>query len=122
MKTIIHCNGSKWAGEKPDTIEKLIEVLKNNTIEERFFFWLNKPYLKKGQKPYFCTPISESTSEFYKDEKGMKIFFGNFEEVSHVFRIATDDKGLIKKLTQAIKENKGWSKYHDEALKNKPKN
>ena len=29
--------GSKWKGEEPDTIDKLLEILKTNTIEERFF-------------------------------------------------------------------------------------
>lgn len=35
--THIESNGSKWAGQKPDSISKLIQVLKTNIIESRFF-------------------------------------------------------------------------------------
>jgi len=37
-QTTIVSNGSKWGGQQPDNIEKLLEVLKYNTIESRFFY------------------------------------------------------------------------------------
>lgn len=120
IKTTIHSNGSKWAGEQPDSIEKLIEVLKTATIEERFFHkWEKKNHQAPSIWKNIC-PISinepSKNEGFYGDPEGHTIFFGNFEEISHVFRIATNDKKLIKKLTKAIKANKGWLKYYDKNL------
>lgn len=103
-QTIIHSNGSKWHGQEPDTISKLIEVLKTNTIEERFFCKLSKGYGEDKRKYTLC-PISKN------DEKTNYVFFGNFEEVSHVFNIETNDKKIINKLKKAIIENKGWGMY-----------
>lgn len=108
-ETIIHSNGSKWGGEAPDNIEKLIEVLKSNTIEERFFNSFYK-LEKQGKKWYQCSPIDKSVN-------GNKtIFFGNFEEVSHVFRIETNDEEIISALSKAIRENKGWLLYREKNL------
>jgi len=100
MTTIIS-NGSKWNGQKPDSISKLLEVLKDNTIEEMFFGKSIIPH-SEGKKFVSC-PI--------RKEKGIYYFFGNFEEVSHVFNIETTDKGLISKLRDAIMNNAGWKKY-----------
>lgn len=111
QNTIIHSNGSKWAGEEPDSIEKLIEVLKDNTIEERFFHSFSQFEGEKGRVWYQMCPISIN-------DDGSIQFFGNFEEVSHVFRIDTTDAELIKKLSKAIKENSGWLKYRDKNLHN----
>lgn len=104
--TNIISNGSKWVGEKPDSIEKLLEVLRENTIEERFFFWYQtNPFSKQKPKYEFVTPIGI--------RNGIHTFFGNFEEISHVFRIETDDQDIVSLLTNAIKENKGWKAYYD---------
>lgn len=119
-KTTIHSNGSKWAGEAPDTIEKLIEVLKENTIEERFFDkWEKdrheKPSIWKNLCPISINEPSKGEG-FYGDPEGSTIFFGNFEEISHVFRIATNDPTIIEKLTPAIKANRGWELYYEKNL------
>lgn len=107
--TIIHSNGSKWGGEQPDTIERLITVLESNTIEERFFTSFFVPE-KKGKKWYQLCPIDKSAN-------GNKtIFFGNFEEISHVFRIETNDPKIILLLSKAISENKGWAQYYEKNL------
>lgn len=98
-KTIIHSNGSKWMGQKPDPISKLIEVLKKQTIREDFF----ETYFTKNKK-YVMNPIT-------KNSDGSVTFFGNFEEVSHVFRIETNDMSIIANLTKLIKKNNGWKKY-----------
>jgi len=104
MSTIIKANGSKWAGQEPDGIEKLIEVLSEHVIEERFFeTWIDGSGEDKVKRN-FC-PIT-------KTENGKTRFFGNFEELSHVFDIETDDKELIEKLTKAVKSNSGWIKFY----------
>jgi hypothetical protein len=103
----IHSNGSKWYGQEPDTIDKLIEVLTSCTIEERFFTSY-KHNLEHGHEYRNLCPISE--------ENGMTMFFGNFEEVSHVFRIETDEPEVIEKLSAAIKANKGWDLYYNKNL------
>jgi hypothetical protein len=109
MKTTIHSNGSKWNGQEPDSIDFLInERLNKYTIEERFFSFYEETTKEKGKtKVNFC-PITEKETHVN--------FFGNFEEYSHVFRIDTDDPEIIKKLTQAIKNNKGWLKYYNKNL------
>lgn len=108
-ETIIHSNGSKWGEESPDSIDKLIEVLKENTIEERFFESFSTR-TKDGVKWYQLCPIDKSAN-------GNKtIFFGNFEEVSHVFRIETNDPKIIIPLSKAIKKNRGWRLYRGKNL------
>ncbi|MGK0413219.1 MAG: hypothetical protein ACJA1B_001421 [Polaribacter sp.] len=113
QNTTIYSNGSKWLGEEPDTIDKLISVLKNNTIEERFF----EPYQGYKNKTDRIknslnrSPIDNSEEIQKIHGKNMFLFFGNFEEISHVFRIATCEPELINKLKKAIKENKGYKKY-----------
>jgi len=108
MKTIIHSNGSKWAGQEPDSIEKLIEVLGEHTIEENFFTTYESGVGGLGVARQYC-PVKVL-------ENGNTMFFGNFEELSHVFRIETNDPELIEKLTKAIKNNDGWRKYYHKNL------
>lgn len=106
--TIIHSNGSKWAGEAPDSIDTLINILKSNTIEELFFStYVEDNYTRSARKKNHC-PISIID--------GVGNFFGNFEELSHVFRITSNDPVVIAKLTKAIKANKGWEKYYKRNL------
>ncbi len=106
-KTIIHSNGSRWGGEKPATINELIGKLKSYTIEDRFFGkYKSREVDEEGNREWIILcPID-------KDRKtGNYIFFGNFEEYSHVFRIETNDIKIIEKLKNAILSNKGWRKY-----------
>lgn len=90
----IHSNGSKWAGESPDTIDRLLEVLAAETLDPRFeeygnFYIVNKPIT--------------TTSGVH--------FFGNFMTVSHVFNIDTDDQPTIDALTAAIRANQATAEY-----------
>lgn len=113
-------NGSKWAGEKPDPIEKLFEVLENHPLDKRFerFDFIEKNPLKlkfaeiNGHKVF----ISDGRGNYVTDgplypDKNVTVFSGNFLTVSHVFNIATDDKELIEKLTKAIKRNMNRADY-----------
>ena len=103
MKTIIHSNGSKWNGQKPDTIDQLIEVLKTETIEEHFFFKFKKRFGDGTFEWVVGCPIDKIGKNEYR-------FFGNFERLSHVFRIDTTDKAVIAKLKTAIVNNPGWKR------------
>ena len=123
ITTNIISNGSKWAGQEPDSIDDLIKVLEEYTIEERFF----TKYVVDREGKYTYKNLCPIDAE-YKDhvfpafrdtiEEGTYRFLGNFEEVSHVFNIETNDKEVIDKLVKAIKANKGWIKYYE---KNKVK-
>lgn len=103
-ETIIHSNGSTWHGQRHKTIDELIEVLKTEIIEERFFSRYSVKTSPLTVEYRNHCPISENN--------GMTHFFGNFEALSHVFRIDTNDKKIITKLTKAIKKNEGWEKYY----------
>jgi hypothetical protein len=89
-KTEVQSNGSKWAGQKPDTIQKLLEVLDTHALDRTFEAFGN-----------FVEPL----------ETGGVSFFGNFQEVSHVFSINTTDQNLIKRLTDAIRANQQRPDY-----------
>lgn len=78
-------NGSKWAGEPPDSVEKLLEVLAKYALDRRF-----------EQFGGFIT----------KDETDDSVrFFGNFFNLSHVFQIVTDEPEIIERLSAAIHAN-----------------
>ncbi len=106
--TTIESNGSKWAGEEPATINELIEVLKIEKIESRFF---EKIYYAHHNKWIIMCPIK-------KEKNGQYHFFGNFEALSHVFNIRSNDPGIIRQLITAITNNPGWKAYIKN-LKNK---
>lgn len=75
----IESNGSKWLGESPDTVDVLIDVLKNNSLDPRFAM------PKKRGAPLKKRATLEDY--FYRVDTGEWCAFGNFLEVSHVFRI-----------------------------------
>lgn len=95
MTTIIHSNGSKWAGEKPDSIEKLLEVLATEPLERTFEDCGNFAYN-------------------HEIKKGFIRFFGNFHKLSHGFNIESDDEGVCAKLVAAIKANKKLPGYRSQ--------
>ncbi len=77
----ISSNGSKWAGEEPDTIEDLIAVMAQHEINA----WGDVAYL---------------------DNTNIVRFNGNFETASHVFSIDTDEPATIAKLKAAFNANR----------------
>lgn len=88
-------NGSKFLGQEPDTIEKLLEVLKEHP--------LNRTFEKYGD---FIS------SNFLKPKPpGTVSIHGNFHTISHAFCIITDEPELIEKLTLAIRENQQRPDY-----------
>lgn len=89
MTTTIHSNGSKWAGEKPDPVERLLERLKLYTLDPRF----------------------ERCGNFISKSDGIVHFWGNFFDVSGVFQIDTDEAPIIERLTRAIRDNQARASY-----------
>ena len=94
-------NGSKWAGQKPDTIEELIKVLNTYTLDPSFEKYGN--FINNN--PQWLKP------EYNEKYKGCIKFFGNFAEYSHVFYIITDEPEIIEILTVAINKNKETEEY-----------
>jgi hypothetical protein len=96
-KTIIQHNGSKWAGDAPDPIEKLYDRLQSDTLDPRwermgdFCFW--------------------QPAESIPGPMAMLRFFGNFYTYSHGFDISTNDPKIIERLTDLIQANKSTPGY-----------
>ena len=92
-KTIINSNGSKWAGEEPDTIEKLIEVLGTHRLDlERF-------------AAHGFIAFTESNGYGNRDfEQHSVRIIGNFLDISHVFNIEGVYENL-RPLINAIEDN-----------------
>ncbi len=74
MTTNIQSNGSKWAGQAPDPIEALIDRLATYTLAD-FSSWT-----QNTETRHHC-------------------FFGNFDGVSAVFSIDTDEPAVIEALS-----------------------
>lgn len=112
-ETLILANGSKWAGDSPDGIHKLLDVLEKETLDPSF-----EKYHCYNHYPY------RLDAKLNVDDKGSKIypwigapmFFGNFRNVSHVFRIVTKDPAVIKALTDAINRNMESEAYQKAAF------
>ncbi len=100
---IIKSNGSKWAGQQPDTIETLLNVLQTYTLDPTFE--------KYGNFITDYNPIHWDDKN--KHLKGCMSFFGNFRTLSHVFNIITDDRGIINQLTVAIRNNQETNEYKE---------
>ena len=101
----ITCNGSKWAGQPPDTIETLLEVLATEPLRPEFEDYGN-----------FISHLDDP-EHGYEDEakreaaKGQVRFWGNFAHLSHSFNIDTDEPELIATLTKAIRDNQATAAY-----------
>jgi hypothetical protein len=104
MTTRIISNGSKWAGEAPDTIETLLRVLDTDILDKSFEKYGN--FITKSPKyaESFYAELGTNPANTYN-------FFGNFRTVSHVFNIATDEIEVIKKLRKAIRANQKRPEY-----------
>jgi hypothetical protein len=100
--TTITSNGSKWAGEEPDTIETLLEVLAEHPLDRRFEVYGN--FIQKN-------PRLANGWGRVSDNPETRIFWGNFFTVSHVFHIETTDRELITRLTLAIRRNQARADY-----------
>lgn len=101
MTTKIIFNGSKWAGEAPDSVEKLLEVLARETLDPKF-----ERYGDFGPR------VDDAHADEYGiDKRAGMHFHGNFLTVSHAFSVVTDDSAVIADLIRAIKANKETDAY-----------
>ena len=101
-------NGSKWAGQAPDSLDKLIEVLDQYPLDRTFekygnFIHKSVKWGRNGKGP---SP--------YPDAPNVVVFFGNFYGLSHVFNIHTDESEVIDRLTKAIRKNKKRADYQSQ--------
>ena len=118
--TWVKSNGSKWAGEPVDDLDKLIEVLETEKLERRFFaIYEEKELTADGTRVvrrYSRNPINENPRWLAPWDnlwpEGTVKFLGNFEGVSHVFDITTNEPSVIQVLTEKIKANSGWEEYY----------
>lgn len=101
MPTIILSNGSKYAGQAPDPLEKLFEVFEQTPLDPTFE--------RYGD---FAQRVKGELAEHYgvNPDRAM-LFWGNFYELSHGFNIYTDEPETIVKLLAAIQENKKTEAY-----------
>ena len=99
----IMSNGSKWAGEAPDSIALLLDVLSREPLDPTFELYGNfiQPDL----------PESYIRNGHLQAIPGAYRFFGNFYLLSHVFRIRTDERLIIDALTAAIRANQQREDY-----------
>lgn len=114
-KTIIHSNGSRWAGEKDASIEELFAILAEYPlrrdleacgdfiVEGPICVWQNGYDEETGYPLYI-----ESDEQPYA---GMTSFWGNFYNLSHVFNISSNDPAVIATLTAAIRANQARPDY-----------
>lgn len=86
--TVIISNGSKIAGEAPDTIEALIAALERYPLD-RFF------------EEHFVRTLANGEVGFH----------GNFRTVSHVFDVHSDDPDVIERLTSPIRRNRRMPEF-----------
>jgi hypothetical protein len=85
----ITSNGSKWAGEAPDPVEKLIEVLKTEVLDPRFARYGNF---------------------FYQSGPDTFNAFGNFLTRSHGFNITGTLEEMLP-LARALKAARQRPEY-----------
>lgn len=100
--TEIVSNGSKWAGEAPDTVDQLLAVMAEHPLDRRFERYGN-------------------FAQQYTLEPHIWQFFGNFLTISHVFDIRTDEPEAIAKLKAAIDTNRKRSDYKSQPKPSKRK-
>ncbi|HBW1703562.1 TPA: pyruvate dehydrogenase [Klebsiella pneumoniae] len=109
-KTLILSNGSKWAGQDPDSIQTLLDVLGDNVLDPMFEqYHCYRPY------PFEPMVRTGRNGEMFQPWLGAASFFGNFLTVSHVFNIITKDDGVVDALTEAIRKNMATEQYQQNA-------
>lgn len=104
----INSNGSKWAGDELDDVSDLIEVMGKHKLDgERTYSRLNP--CRGVENPNWHFGSSEERwidgERLFKQE-GVWTFHGNFEAISHIFCIYTNDHDTIQMIQEAIEKNK----------------
>jgi len=113
MATIIQWNGSHFAGDGPDGIERLFEMLAAHPLDRTF---------EPERYGNFVYRLDDDPKfiEQYPEANGMTRFFGNFFTYSHAFCVDSDDVDFIARMTAAIRVNQQRPDYlaqQDEAAR-----
>jgi len=99
--TLIESNGSKWAGQAPDSLDELKRRLRENTLDPTFEEYGN-----------FYTLTSDAWAIVPKEYEPFPWhFWGNFEDVSGVFSVFTCDEETLDELCALIEANKAMPAY-----------
>ena len=93
---LVKSNGSKWAGEAPDALSKFIDNLEEFVLEPNFE--------KLGFYGKFKVDSNLSEDHELYPFLGEDYFFGNFHDVSAVFRFHVTNKEVSGKIKAAIDE------------------
>lgn len=127
----IESNGSRWAGEKPATIDELLAVMAREPLCPSF---LHPSIMESDDRPYEgaarvavrnpawrpYAPNNGDNPEFLDGEPihaeapDARRFFGNFANYSHVFCIDTDEPEIIERLRAAIAANMATPEFQAE--------
>lgn len=97
-RTFIQSNGSKWAGDEPDTIPELLAVLARTPLDP--MYERCGGFVSEVKPAHFLTDTGRAAlgwARYY--------FSGNFYLVSHSFGIYTDDPDIFGPLLAAIEAN-----------------
>jgi hypothetical protein len=103
-------NGSKWAGEQPDSIETLLERLASHALDPRFEEFGNF-ILPARRARHLGNDQYQDLGPVYPEAPDAVRFWGNFLELSAVFEVDTDEPELIDRLTSAIRANQATPAY-----------
>lgn len=93
--TTIISNGSRFAGQPLATLPELLAVMEGNSIRAS-----NRDILVSN----------------VPGRPGFVRYLGNFEDLSHVFHIVTDDPEVCALMNAAIRTNAtrfGWTPYQE---------
>ena len=106
-------NGSKWAGEEPDSINELLSLLRREPLDPSFEAYGNfvHPALRARVEYDGCNTVYVDGDPIYPDAPDAVRFFGNFFTTSHAFTIDTDEPAIIETLTAAIRANQATDVY-----------
>jgi hypothetical protein len=110
----INGNGSKWAGDPPDSLEMLFARLAQHMLDPRLedvFISPARVGVDAGRDPATGQRMYVDGDPIYPDAPNAVRFCGNFLEVSAGFSIDTDDPELIERLTAAIGANQARPDY-----------
>jgi len=109
----IHHNGSHWAGQEPDDVTILVEVLESHKLRDDYGnddFGAADPCVGVVN-PDWDWSASPDVPHYIDGPRmyaadGVRRFSGNFENLSHAFCVDTNHEPTIKRLFEALQLNR----------------
>lgn len=115
---LISSNGSKWAGESPDSLQDLFERLATHPLDPSFEDYgdfvmpaRSAVHVRGYDEDGTFVDRYDDTGPLHSEAPEAVRFWGNFFTVSAVFEIDTDEPELIARLTAAIRANQERPDY-----------